>query len=180
MKKLLLFAVLAVVFIATPAMAKEGPYVGGSFVYSHATGSDIDYGLDDSTGLELRIGHSFGSIAVEGNILSVNQTGAPGYYDADFNGVTVDLRVSFSQAHEPSQVYVLAGLGAYSLETPIQDFEGSGFNLGVGIEHFFNEQVALDIRGVYRFIDYDEVNGFTGYNVDGDMLTIGVGLNLHF
>lgn len=181
MKKLIVLAVLALALIATPAMAaKEGPYIGGSLSYSHIAGSDFDYGFDDSTGLELRVGYNFGSIAVEGNILGVNQTGATGYYDADISAVTVDLRLSFSQTHDPSQVYILVGLGSYELETPIQDFEGSGFNLGVGLEHFFNEQVALDLRGVYRFVTYDKLDGYSIPDQNGDMLTLGVGLNLHF
>lgn len=180
MKKLLLFAALAVVFIATPAMAKEGPYFGGSLVSSTITGSDLNDFYDPSGGVELRLGFSFGSIAIEGNLLSVDQMGAAGFADADFTAATIDLRLSFSQTNDPTQVFFLAGLGTYSLEDFSGELTGGGVNLGGGIEHFFNEQVALDIRGVYRFITYDEFDGAPIADVNGDAFTLGVGLNLHF
>jgi len=52
----------------------------------------------------------------------------------------------------------------------------------MGFEHYFNPLVSIDVRGVFRFIDYDEtINGFTvDTNVNGDTFTLGVGLNFHF
>lgn len=188
MKKLLLLAVLAVVFIATPAMAKEGPYIGVGLTYVNIIGTDPDVEtIDPATGLELRVGHNFGSIALEGNLIrSTHNETLAGFTDADFTGLSIDLRLSFSQEQDPTQVYMLAGLGAYMIEESVglidYEFTGSGLNLGVGFEHFFNQQVAFDVRGVYRIITYDEeANGaLVATGLNGDTFTLGAALNLHF
>jgi opacity protein-like surface antigen len=188
MKKFLVLAVLALALVATPAMAKEGPYVGIGLTYVNIGGDSWFDTIDPATGLELRVGYNFGSIALEGNFIgSTHEDSLPGYSDGDFRGASIDLRISFSQQNEPTQVYALVGLGAYSFEqTDIAgndwEFEGGGFNLGIGFEHFFNEQVAIDVRGVYRFINYDlDQNGVqAATDLDGDTFTLGVGLNLHF
>jgi hypothetical protein len=190
MKKLLLFAILAVVFIATPVMAKEGPYMGVGLTYVNIASGDPYFDtIDPATGLELRVGFNMGSIAIEGNFIgSTHPDSFPGFSDGDFKGASVDLRISFSQEQDPTQVYLLAGLGAYTFDQTDSftgddyEFTGSGVNLGVGFEHFFNQQVAFDLRGVYRIITYDEeVNGFlVATGVDGDTFTLGAALNLHF
>lgn len=79
----------------------------------------------------------------------------------------------------------MVGLGLYEFDHAdgIMVFSGDGVNLGVGVEHFFNQQVALNLAGIYRFITYDEVEiGGTTYSADedGDVFTLAVGLNLYF
>lgn len=183
MKKLLVLAVLTAALIATPATAREGVYLGADLVYNTIQGSDFDY-YDPAGGLEIKVGYNFGSIAIEGNIFKSTHSAA-GYMDVDFSGASVDARISFSQTNDPNQVYVLIGLGAYTIEDPSAKLTGSGFNLGVGIEHFFNQQVALNLAGIYRFISYDEIeSGGVTYplspEADGDAFTLAVGLNLYF
>jgi hypothetical protein len=190
MKKILILVALVLGLVASPAMAKEGPYLGAGLTYVNITSSEPGFEtIDPAVGLELRVGYSFGSIALEGNLISSSHNDTvPGYSDADFAGLSIDLRVSLSQENDPTQVYFLAGLGSYAFEETDEflgiDYEltGGGVNLGVGFEHFFNEQVALDVRGVYRFINYDvEENGVeTATGVDGDTFTVGAALNLHF
>ena len=183
MKKFLVLALLAVALIATPAMAKEGPYVGIGLTYVNIGGDSWFDTVEPATGLELRLGYNFGSIALEGNLIgSTHNDTATGWSDGDFTAKSIDLRLSFSQTNDPTQVYFLAGFGAYSFDqAPAGKLEGIGYNLGVGFEHFFNELVALDVRGVYRFIEYDELDGVSfSPSLDGDTITLGVGLNLHF
>jgi opacity protein-like surface antigen len=185
MKKLLLLVVLAVMFIATPVMAKEGMYLGAGLVFNNIVGSDVDV-YDPAGGFDLRIGRSFGSIAIEGNVLRVAHMGKPGFADADMTGVNLDLRVSFSQTQDPDQVYLLVGLGAYTLDLSNgNDFSGTGLNLGAGMEHFFNDQVSLNLAAIYRFIDYtDATIGGIDYTLDpawsGDAFSLHAGINLYF
>ena len=179
MKRLFILAVLACALIATPAMAKEGGYLGVGLFYANMTDNDLEF-LDPSIGGELRVGYSFGSIAVEGNLIkSTHDDTDPGFDDADFTGLSIDVRFSFSQLEDPNQFYFLAGLGSYEIDGDGYELDKSGFNglnLGVGLEHWFNEQVALDIRGVLRIIEYD-LPSFG--DVDGDTFTLGVGINFH-
>ncbi len=189
--KVLVFVVLALALMAAPAMAKEGPYLGAGLTYVNITNAADQYfdTVNPAIGLELRVGYNFGSVALEGNFIgSTHEDDFPGFSDGDFRAASIDLRFSFTQQNDPTQVYGLVGVGAYSFEQTDTffgdkyEFDGAGLNLGLGFEHFFNEQVALDVRGVYRFINYDlDVNGVqVANNLDGDTFTLGVALNFHF
>lgn len=190
MKKILFLAVAAVMLIAAPAMAKEGPYIGVGLTYVGMVG-DPGYfkTVDAAMGLELRAGYSLGSIAFEGNLIgSTHQDSQPGFSDGDFKGASIDLRLSFSQEQDPTQFYLLVGLGAYKFtrtdtsHSNYYELTGGGVNLGAGFEHFFNQQVAIDLRGVYRAIQYDVDKNGAPYatGIDGDAFTLGAALNLHF
>jgi opacity protein-like surface antigen len=191
MKKVILLSALAVLLCFTPAMAKEGPYVGIGLTYVDITSAADSYfdTIDPALGLELRVGYNFGAIALEGNfIFSTHEDTFPGFSDGDFFGASIDARVFLLPIPNPTQVYLLFGLGGYSFKQTDNNFgdsytlEGPGFDLGIGLEHFFNEQLSLDVRGVYRFIDYDlDINGVTvATNVNGDTFTFGVAFNFHF
>jgi opacity protein-like surface antigen len=189
MKNYLVLAVLAVALIATPAMAKEGVYFGAGLAYDNIVGSDLN-NWDAGGGLNLKFGYNFGSIALEGDWFKTAHSGKPGYVDADLSGVSLNVRVSFSQTNDPNQVYLLAGLGAFKLEFDrpdalgITEITGQGVNLGVGVEHYFNEQVALNVGLIYRIITYDEAKDSLGTfsisDQNGDTFSLNAGLNFYF
>jgi hypothetical protein len=189
MKRVILLSALAVLLCFTPAMAKDGPYVGIGLTYVDITSAADPFfdTVDSALGLELRLGYKFGPIAFEGNFIgSTHDDSFPGSSHGDFTGVSADLR--FFLFPEPNQLYLLIGVGGYQFKETNDGlgdtvkFSGPGFNLGIGFEHYFNPQVAVDVRGVYRFINYDEdINGVTvATNVNGDTFTLGVALNYHF
>ncbi len=192
MKKVILLSVMAIFFWFSPAMAKVGPYVGAGFNYVDITSSgDTNFfdTVDPAFGVDVRFGYNFGMIAVEGNfIYSSHHDSFPGASNGDFYGFSVDARFFVTNPFSPEQVYFLAGVGGYSFHENnnnlgISDhFDGPGFDLGLGFEHYFNPQLSLDLRGVYRFISYDwEQNGFTvATGVNGDTFTLGASLNFHF
>jgi Outer membrane protein beta-barrel domain len=189
MKKILLLAVVAVMFIATPVMAREGWFVGAGLAFDNIVGSDLN-NYEAGGGLNFKLGYKFDAIAVEGDWFQTSHTGKTGYTDADLSGLNINLRVSFSQPDDPSQVYLLAGLGAYLLEfkqptfSGITELHGSGVNLGVGVEHYFNPQVALNLGLIYRIINYDEAEDafgtFSISDMNGDTVSLNAGLNLYF
>ena len=191
MKKILFLSALAILLFVTPAMAKQGPYVGIGLTYVDITSMADPYfdTVDPSLGLELRFGYNFGQVALEGNFIgSTHHDSFPGFSDGDFFGWSIDLRVFLLPLPEPNQVYLLFGVGGYEFSQNDNftgehfDLTGPGFNLGMGFEHYFNPQVSIDVRGVYRFINYDEeINGFTvDTNVNGDTFTLGAAVNFHF
>jgi opacity protein-like surface antigen len=191
MKKILSLSALIVLLCFTPAMAGEGPYLGGGLVYNNPLSSDIDY-LDPGVGLDLKFGYNFGTVALEATLMgsSHNDTD-PGYGSADFTGFSLDLRIFLSPVYDPNQIYLLVGLGAYSIKeySPFwgadTQLNGGGWNLGAGVEHYLNENVALNFGLIYRIIRYDEVDiGGTTFSLSpeakGDTLTLEAGINYHF
>jgi opacity protein-like surface antigen len=180
MKKILVMGALALALVASPAMAKEGLYLGGGLVINSITGDDLDM-YDAGGGLNLRFGYNFGQVALEADLMGSGHT-ADGYEDASFGGFSINLRVYFSPDENPTQPYFLAGIGGYGFEFDNGDeFSGGGFNLGFGLEHYLNTNLALDFQAVYRFIEYDEFNGYPiAPEYDGDVFTLAFGLNYHF
>lgn len=169
--------VLARALVASPAMAKEGLYPGGGLVINNIVGDDVNV-YNSAGGLGLRIGCNFGQVALEGNLVSSDHTADPGYADATFSGFSLDLRVFFSQDQNPARPYFLVGVGGYHLDVDNgNDIDGSGFNMGLGMEYYLNANLALDAAGIYRFIEYDAVNGVPIFpEADGDTFTLAVGL----
>ncbi len=189
MKKILFLSVLAILLSFTPAMARQGPYVGVGLTYVNITSMADPYfdTVDPALGYEFRFGYNFGPMAIEGNFIgSTHHDSFPGFSDGDFWGWSLDFR--FFLLPEPNQLYLLLGVGGYEFSQNDNftgehfDLTGPGFNLGMGFEHYFNPQVSIDVRGVYRFINYDEeINGFTvDTNVNGDTFTLGAAVNFHF
>lgn len=190
MKKVLSVAVPAVFFIVSAAAA-QGPYLGAGFVYNNPAGTDLDY-LESGLGLDFRFGYDFGPVALEGNLMGSRHNDIdPGYDDADFSGFSLDLKIFLSRPYDPNQFYLLAGVGSYAIDEfdPFlgadTELSGNGWNLGAGLEHYFNTNVALNAALVYRFIEYDEFEIDRELfslrpREDGDTLSVQTGLNYHF
>jgi hypothetical protein len=191
MKKIFFLSALAILLWFTTAMAGVGPYVGIGPTYVDITSAADPYfdTIDPALGLELRFGYNFGPMALEGNFIgSTHHDSFPGFSHGDFTGWSFDLRIFLFPLPQPNQLYLLFGVGGYTFSQTDNftgnhyELSGPGFNLGMGFEHYFNQQVSIDVRGVYRFIDYNlDINGFTvDTNVNGDTFTLGVALNFHF
>jgi opacity protein-like surface antigen len=186
---LLIMGILLI--LAVPAAAKEGFYLGASFGHDKMLNSDFG-SLNSAVGLNFKAGYDFGPLSLEGNIIgSKHDDRRPGYGDSKFGGLSIDFRVPFLQPGQQNQLFVLAGVGAYSLSgyDPTANAEvkytGGGFDLGAGVEHFFNEHLAFDLTAVYRAIKYgkQEAQGTTASlspKLNGDVLSIQAGISYHF
>lgn len=189
MKKLLVLAVLALAFVTSPAMAKEGMYLGAGLVYDNIVGSDVS-NYDAGGGGNIKFGYNFGTIALEGDWFKSGHAGKPGYTDADLSGFSVNLRVFLSETNDPNQFYFLGGIGAFKLEfkqatiSGVEELTGGGVNLGGGLEHYFNQNVALNLGLIYRLIVYNEAkDAFGTYSISdqtGDTFSVLAGLNFYF
>ncbi len=190
MKKILLITVLSYLLVASPAMAKEGFYLGAGLTRDQMLSSDLR-SLDPAVGLDIKVGYNFGSFALEGNILGSDHGDTrPGFGDADFSGLSIDFRIPLFQAAQENKVYVVAGLAGYTLKEHDPalgevKYTGGGLDLGAGVEHYFNPNVAFNLAVIYRTINYDkkESQGTTvslSPKINGDVLTVEVGLNYYF
>lgn len=190
MKRVFLMSLLAVLFSLSSANA-QGPYLGAGLAYNSPLGSDIDY-LRPGPGLHFTFGYDFGPAALEGSLFgSRHDDTDPGYGDADFGGFSIDLKIFLSPPRSDNQFYLLGGFGSYSVfeyDPFLQadtELNGSGWDLGAGMEHYLNTNVSLNFRVIYRFITYDEfaVEGVVFSlrpREDGDMLSAEFGLSYHF
>lgn len=190
MKRMLFPTILCAFLMSGPAIANEGLYLGAGFVHNNTLSSDVDY-LKYAIGVALRIGYNFGPVSLETNLIgSTHDDERADIEETEFGGITIDFKIPFTPQDKPNQVYILAGLGGYSLtydDPAIGEvkYNGSGMNLGVGTEHFFNKHLAFNLSAVYRAIKYEEreAQGATvtiSPKLEGDTVSIETGLNYHF
>lgn len=188
MQKILSLSLLAVLLCFTPAIAREGPYLGAGIVYNDPVSSDIN-DIKPAIGYDFKFGYNFGPVAFEGNVIgSSHGDKLQGFGTADFSGFSLDARIFVSPFDDPNQFYFLVGLGSYAIDQFNPKYgdttlNGSGVNFGVGLEHYLNERLSLNVGVLYRIIKYDEFDvGGIAYSADikGDTLSIETGLNFHF
>jgi opacity protein-like surface antigen len=192
MKKMLVFFVGAILLACSAVMAAEkGVYLGAGLFYNKMLSHDFSY-LDSAVGLDLRVGYNFGPVMLEGNLLgSTHDDGRSGYDTASFGGLTIDVKVPFLKPDRLNQPYLLVGLAGYSLTekdpTTGSDVKlsGGGYDFGLGVEHRFNEHLALNLAAIYRGIKYDksETGGTTTKlpeKLNGNTRSVDVSLNYYF
>ncbi len=117
MKKILLLSVFAVLLGFTPAVAREGPYLGAGFSYNDPVSSDIN-DIEPALGYDFKIGYNFGTFALEGSFIgSSHSDKLQGFGTADFSGFSLDARIFvFNPLSDPNQFYFLIGIGSYSID----------------------------------------------------------------
>lgn len=174
MKRILVLTVLAFALMTTPAMAKEGLYLGGLLMWNDIS-EDVS-NLDSGSGWGLRGGFGIGRyFAVEGTLFNTEHDG-PGGSRPDFTGLTVDAKVMFPLSGSNLEPYIRVGVGTYELEAAGNP-EGEGTHFGFGIEYYFVNELSLNIGYTKRNIDLDE--GVPGtLNIDVD--SVDVGITYHF
>ncbi len=177
MKKYLVLAVLALALVASPAMAKEGFYLGAYIPFNHISG-DIS-GLDDGAGLGARAGIGFNKyLALEGSIFKTKHDFSGGTTE-DFKGATVDLKLNFPLTGSKMEPYALIGIGGYRLEGNGFDYKGGGAQFGVGLDMYLYPELSFNAGLTWRKITFD--SGTPGnVDVDANVRTFDIGITYHF
>lgn len=177
MKKIIIVAVLALALAASPAMAKEGFYLGAYIPVNHISG-DIS-NLDNGGGLGGRAGIGFNKyLALEGSLFRTEHDfSGGGTYD--FKGVTVDLKLNFPLTGSKLEPYALVGIGGYRLEGSGYDYKGGGAQFGVGLDMYVYPELSLNAGLTWRKITFD--SGTPGnVDIDADVRTFDIGITYHF
>lgn len=170
MRKILVMAVLSVALFATPAMAKDGLYLGGLLMWNDL--SEDASNLDAGGGWGLRAGVGFGRyISVEGTLFNTEHDYAGG--TADFTGLTVDAKLSFPLSGSDIEPYIKLGVGTFELDAGT-DYDGEGTNFGFGVDIYFAPELALGLGYTKRNINMDPGS----LNIDVDSLEVA--LTYHF
>lgn len=170
MRKILVMAVLSFALFATPAMAKDGLYLGGLLMWNDL--SEDASSLDAGGGWGLRAGVGIGRyFAVEGTLFNTDHDYAGG--TADFMGLTVDAKLSFPLSGSDIEPYIKLGVGTFELDAGT-DYDGEGTNFGFGVDIYFAPELALGLGYTKRNISMDP----DSFNVDVDSLEVA--LTYHF
>lgn len=192
MRRLGLCVCVAAILFAAPVTAREksgsmldGLYIGAGLSYLTFVGSGMD-SYDDDMGFEIKIGKVFESIAVEGNLAHNSGFSSDTLSNGEINWFALDVKWFPNPENEENRLYALAGLGHYwfNYDGTNNEINCLGFNLGGGLEHFFEDRVSLTADIVYRIIKFDEFkdgeNSTSIPDISGDAITANVAMNLYF
>ncbi len=200
--------------VSSSATAKQGFYVGvgipyntidGDFDGSSVFNSEQDANwinylpqIEGAFGINVVVGYGISEHwAVEFDNMRSNhdwkwgtQSGKAIYYNFSING-----KYNFT-ASQTTQPYILVGIGNNDLEIKngsidldtgqvgSGDFSGPGINVGTGIDQYLGQHLCVTLGLMYRFVDYTNVNGVSGYRIDasvkGSGFTLLLGTVYHF
>ncbi|MBI3609112.1 MAG: porin family protein [Nitrospirae bacterium] len=176
-------------FGATPPVsAEEGFYIGLGFPYNTIWGGfdgnstvaesgNVIYvpKIDGALGWGILLGYGVNPEAsFELSYLASNHnakwTGARG--DVDYTVLNFDLKYGFNTSR-PTQPYILFGINIDTLVVKNGSFSavlskagdatytGTGLNLGLGMDHYFNPKVSTGVGLTYRIVEYDHAKGIS-------------------
>lgn len=177
MKKVLLLLVLAATVIATPAMAKEGFYLGVNVVFNDITGeyNTTDY-IDSGNGLGLRAGFGLNRyLALEAGIWKTNHDLTYGG-TGDLKAGTLDLKLNFPLSGSNIEPYVHAGVGSYEFEQNGFSEDGKGGHVGIGMDIYLFPELSFNVGIVRRNITFEHPSGDLKSKVTG----LDFGFTYHF
>jgi hypothetical protein len=179
MKKLVLLSVTALLFTASPLMAKEGFYIGAYLV---PTAKVSGVSGDTGSGYGFRAGLGFNRyFSIEGS-LEMSEHDLNGGATADVKGVAADFKINFPLTSLDSanvmtlEPYVRLGYGASDFD-PEQgsSSSGSGVRFGVGIELYLFRELSVNAGWTSTNVSYGD-----SIDKDADVRVFDVGLNYHF
>jgi hypothetical protein len=177
MKKILiLVAVLAVALVTSPAIAKEGFYLGAFVPFNSISGNITS--LDSGSGLGFRAGYGFNKyLALEGSVFKTKHdvSATSGGGTVDFSGRVLDLKLNIpvSDRFEP---YFLVGGGRYELNGSGTDLTGNGAQAGFGIDVYVYKGLSLNAGMTWRRISFDA----EPITLDANVRTFDIGIAYHF
>jgi hypothetical protein len=177
MKKALLLTILAAALIATPAMAKEGFYLGANVLFNDFSG-DID-NLDSGNGLGLRGGYGLNKyLAFEAAVFKTNHDVKNGGGTVDFKGGTIDAKLNLPLTGSHIEPYLLGGVGTYKLDGAGESLDGKGGQIGIGMDIYLFPELNFNVGLTRRNITFDSTS--TTPELKTKVTTLDFGITYHF
>lgn len=174
MKRMLIGMLLVATLIATPAIAKEGFYLGVNVLYNDFSG-DID-NLDAGNGLGLRGGYGLNRyLSFEAAIFKTNHDVKNGSGTVDFKGGTIDAKLNLPLSGSHIEPYILAGVGSYKLDGNGFSTTGTGGQLGIGMAIYLFPELDFNVGLTRRNITFD-----TTPETKAKVTTLDFGFTYHF
>mgnify|MGYP001557885501 CR=1 FL=1 len=179
MKKALLLAIVAFMFVASPVVAKEGFYIG-AFMPTNTISFDVGTSPDSGTGWGLRTGVGFSRyVAIEANY-SATEHDITGGTSTDLKGLAGDLKLNFPLTSlDRAQImtlepYLLLGYAQYELESTTT-LKSEGFQWGFGIELYLFRELSVHAGWTKTAVSFDSTP-----KLEGDIKTVDFGIIYHF
>lgn len=178
---LLLFSAVFVLSLAVPpAAAKEGFFLGVNALFNEISG-EITTGttITAGNGLGLRGGYGLNRyLAVELGLFSTEhhftEAGTSGSFD--LNGGTVDAKLSLPFKSSHVEPYLQAGVGSYQMDGSGHSSDGTGGQIGIGIDIYLFPTLNFNVGIMHRSITFD----VDGTDTTSRVKTLDFGITYRF
>lgn len=174
----MMLAIMLLLCIAAPAVAKEGFYLGVTEQFNDISG-DINSpeSLNSGNGRGLRGGYGINSyLAVEAGIWKTKHAPAYGGSAADLEAGTLDLKISYLNAGSYIEPYLLFGAGRYMIEQNRMTSYGKGSRIGIGMDIYLFPYLSLNVGFTRNNVTFTS----SGQDIGGKISTTDFGLTYHF
>jgi hypothetical protein len=144
--------------LASPLNANAGFYLGGQLPVNMVQG-DFDNvhmpKVDTGAGLGLIAGYRFipaFSLEINWSASSHESVGA----SISFGEFSLNGKL-FINAPSKTEFFLIAGIGSFALGDNSLMFGGTGYNLGIGLEHYVAPKLTLGFAVIRKIITYDRI-----------------------
>ncbi len=163
----------------------NGPYVGGAIGtvnaeadFELATTPSTTFDFDDSLGF----GAFAGMLIQSGDLVyggEVALTVAPNAEISDGEELTpfTDIKGRVGYSFGDILAYGVAGITFANYDENGEDFDGTGFNFGAGVDYMINDQIFVGAEYLARRTSGDYPNDDAEFDLDIDTLSIRAGFN---
>ena len=174
----MIVAVALLLFIAAPAVAKEGFYLGASSLFNDVSGGiNSPEWINTGNGLLLRGGFGLNRyISIETGIWKTRHDLSAGGPSTDLKAGTVDLKVNFPIKESHIEPYIMVGAGKYSIEKNGISEDGKGGRFGIGMDIYLFPSLSFNIGLTRNNVTFTHA----GQDSNGKITSMDCGLTYHF
>jgi len=165
-------------FVAAPAEAKEGFYLGADVQFNDISGNiNSPETVNSGNGRGLRGGFGLNrNFAIEAGIWKTKHTPTDGGNAANLEAGTLDLKISFPLSGSNIEPYLLVGAGSYTIEQNGISSDGKGGRIGIGIDIYLFPALSLNVGFTHNKVTFTN----WGQDIGGTITTTDFGLTYHF
>jgi len=165
-------------FIAAPATAKEGFYLGANVLFNDISGDvNSPETVNSGNGRGLRGGFGLNQyFAIEAGVWKTKHAPTNGGSAANLEAGTLDLKIRFPSSDSYVEPYLLAGAGRYAIEQSGISRDGKGGRIGIGIDIYLFPALSLNVGFTHNKVTFTN----SGQDIGGKITTMDFGLTYHF
>jgi len=170
--------VALLLFIAAPAVAKNGFSLGFNMLFNDVSGGiNTSENLESGNGLGLHGGFGFNQyLSIEVGVWKTNHSDKLGGKPADLEAGTLDLKVNLPLAGSHIEPYLLVGVGSYTLEQQGISEDGKGGRFGLGMDIYLFPDISFNVGITRNSVTFTH----NSVNMDGKITTMDFGITYHF
>jgi predicted porin len=175
---LLIATVALLLFIAPPAEAKDGFYLGINMLFNDISGDiNASKSIEPGHGLGLHGGFGFNRyFAIEAGYWKTKHANRYSGSAADLETGTLDLKITVPVSGSHIEPYLLIGAGTYRIEQNRISTDGKSGRIGIGMDVYVSPGISFNVGFTRSNVTFTS----NAIDMDGRITTMDYGITYHF